>query len=61
MKMRRFFVLALAAMGAAAAFSSCQKDENSYDAPKVEFRDADNKVIPSLARSRSVLRTRGLR
>ncbi|MBB1540146.1 MAG: hypothetical protein HG459_002200 [Bacteroidia bacterium] len=50
MKMRRFFVLALAAMGAAAAFSSCQKDENSYNAPKVEFRDADNKVITEFSK-----------
>ena len=50
MKMRKFFVLALAAMGAAAAFSSCQKDENSYDAPKVEFRDADNKVITEFSK-----------
>ena len=48
--MRRFFVLALAAMGAAAAFSSCQKDENSYNAPKVEFRDADNKVITEFSK-----------
>lgn len=50
MKMRKFFVLALAAMGAAAAFSSCQKDENSYNAPKVEFRDADNKVITEFSK-----------
>lgn len=50
MNMKKFFVLALAAMGAAAAFSSCQKDENSYNAPKVEFRDADNKVITEFSK-----------
>lgn len=45
MKMRKYFVMALVALGATAAFSSCQKDEKAYDAPKVEFRDANNTVI----------------
>lgn len=45
MKMRKYFVMALVALGATAAFSSCQKDPKAYDAPKVEFRDANNTVI----------------
>lgn len=45
MKMRKYFVMALVALGATAAFSSCQKDDKAYDGPKVEFRDANNKVI----------------
>lgn len=45
MKMRKYFVMALVALGATAAFSSCQKDPKAYDAPKVEFRDANNAVI----------------
>lgn len=45
MKMRKYFVMALVALGATAAFSSCQKDDKAYDAPKVEFRDANNAVI----------------
>lgn len=45
MKMRKYFVMALVALGATAAFSSCQKDPKAYDALKVEFRDANNAVI----------------
>lgn len=45
MKMRKYFAMALVALGATAAFSSCQKDDKAYDAPKVEFRDANNAVI----------------
>lgn len=44
MKMRKYFVMALVALGATAAFSSCQKDD-VYDGPKVEFRDANNEKI----------------
>lgn len=44
MKMRKFFAMALVALGATAAFSSCRKDD-VYDGPKVEFRDANNKKI----------------
>lgn len=44
MKMRKYFVMALVALGATAAFSSCRKDD-VYDGPKVEFRDANNKKI----------------
>lgn len=43
--MRKYFVMALVALGATAAFSSCQKDDKAYDGPKVEFRDANNAVI----------------
>lgn len=45
MKMRKFFAMALVALGATAAFSSCQKDPKAYDAPKVEFRDGKNNVV----------------
>ncbi len=44
MKMRKYFVMALVALGATAAFSSCQKDPK-YDAPTLEFRDGKNNVV----------------
>lgn len=45
MKMRKLVWMAMASLGLAAAFASCSKDDKVYDAPKIEFRDADSKVI----------------
>lgn len=45
MKMRKYFVMALVALGATAAFSSCQKDEKTFKNPVVTFRDGNDKTI----------------
>lgn len=45
MKMRKFVLLAMAALGATAAFVGCKKDDKVFSDPKIEFRDAENKVI----------------
>ncbi len=45
MKMREYFVMALVALGATAAFSSCQKDEKTFKNPVVTFRDGNDKPI----------------
>lgn len=43
--MRKLVVMAMAALGATAAFTACQKDGKVFSDPKIEFRDAENKVI----------------
>lgn len=45
MKMRKYFVMALVALGATAAFSSCQKDDETFKNPVVTFRDGNDKTI----------------
>lgn len=45
MKMRKFFAMALVALGATAAFSSCQKDDKTFKNPVVTFRDGNDKPI----------------
>ena len=45
MKMRKYFVMALVALGATAAFSSCQKDDETFKNPVVTFRDGNDKPI----------------
>lgn len=45
MKMRKYFVMALVALGAMAAFSSCQKDDKTFKNPVVTFRDGNDKTI----------------
>lgn len=56
MKMRKYFVMALVALGATAAFSSCQKDDKTYSDPKIEFRDANNKVITEFTKENAEIK-----
>lgn len=56
MKMRKCFVMALVALGATAAFSSCQKDDKTYSDPKIEFRDANNKVITEFTKENAEIK-----
>lgn len=49
MKMRKFFVVALAALGAAAAFSSCKKE--TFDGPEIEVRDSQNAMIVNFSKA----------
>lgn len=46
MKMRKYFVMALVALGATAAFSSCQKDDKGGAAlgPEISLYNSDNTV-----------------
>lgn len=54
--MRKFFAMALVALGATAAFSSCQKDDKTYSDPKIEFRDANNKVITEFTKENAEIK-----
>lgn len=54
--MRKYFVMALVALGATAAFSSCQKDDKTYSDPKIEFRDANNKVITEFTKDNAEIK-----
>lgn len=56
MKMRKYFAMALVALGATAAFSSCQKDDKTYSDPKIEFRDANNKVITEFTKENAEIK-----
>lgn len=54
--MRKYFVMALVALGATAAFSSCQKDEKTYSDPKIEFRDAKNNPITEFTKDNTEIK-----
>ena len=56
MKMRKYFVMALVALGATAAFSSCQKDDKTYSDPKIEFRDAKNNPITEFTKDNTEIK-----